>query len=89
MLERRVEYGQPLEAGGVSLIPESRLIGHHNRLFGVVWIRPSALLVQDADGMHRLPIRDLTRLIQVGLLLLSGVMLAATAFTFLQNRRRS
>jgi hypothetical protein len=88
MIDRRVEYGQPLKAGGMSIIPESQVMSHDNRLFGMAWKRPSALLVQDGDGIYRLPIRDITRMIQVGLLLVSGMLLAAAGFTYLQNRRR-
>lgn len=87
MVKQRREYGEAFSAQGVTVVPEARVISHTNRHFGVAWNRPTAVLVQHAGGMYRIPIFDLTRAIQVGLLLLSGGLLLMTGIAYLQDRR--
>jgi hypothetical protein len=88
MLRRRTEYGEVFSAHGVRVIPESRSISHMGQLFGAVWNRPTAVIVQDAGGAYRMPILDLTRVVQIGLLLLSAVLLVVAGIMHLQNRRQ-
>lgn len=80
MLERDAIRGEPIVIEDVEVVPEVRrwllrLPGSHG---GLIWSRPSALLVRGQDGTERrLPIIDWTRIGQIGLLGLALVVAAA------------
>ena len=54
---------------------------------GVVWNRPSAVLIEQGDRVARLPIIDITRLAQVALLSLSLCFTIAALIGFSGQRR--
>jgi hypothetical protein len=63
--------GEAVTAGARRLIPLSRVIRVHlpGQPGGVVWNRPAAVLVREADGQEiELPVRDVTRLAQLAIL---------------------
>lgn len=79
LLERATVQGRPVASAGGSIVPLSRR--WHLRLpgdrGGLIWNRPLALRVRDADGGERYhPIIDWTRIAQVGLLA-AGLAMAA------------
>ena len=63
--------GAPIQAGSLRLIPFARSVTLHipQTSGGLIWNRPTALLVQSPDGSEKLlPIRDITRRRQFALL---------------------
>ena len=63
--------GTPLQAGTRRIVPFAQVVRLNvpGMNGGIIWNRPHALLVQEADGSERvLPIPDLTRQLQVFLL---------------------
>lgn len=64
--------GDPIFAGNVKIIPFARVLRLRNPWWvnwGLVWNRPVSVLVVRADGQEQvLPVRDLTRWIQISLL---------------------
>ena len=63
--------GEAIKAGTRRLIPLTRVVKVHlpGQSGGVVWNRPAAVLVREADGREtQLPVRDVTRLAQLAIL---------------------
>ncbi len=83
-MEVRVARGEPIRVGDVRVSPVSwSLIGRWPG-GGFVWSRPAALDVERDGRVERVPIIDVTRLAQVGLM---GVTLC-WALGFIVRRRR-
>ncbi len=63
--------GSPLEVSGKKITPLNRVlqISAPGLPAGLIWNRPSALLVADEQGQeYRLPVTDVTRMVIWGLL---------------------
>jgi hypothetical protein len=64
--------GDPFLVGGVKIVPFAQSLHIRNpfwRLSGLVWNRPSSVMVVSADGQEQvLPVHDVTRWIQLSLL---------------------
>lgn len=77
LIESHTHYGQPIKLEGYNLIPISK--SHQVRL-GVFstrlrWERPVGVLVHAGAGEEQLlPIEDVTRKVQVALILLAAVV---------------
>ena len=69
---------------GVTVMPRSRAVTIRLRNGGLVWNRPTAVVVEQAGRQRRIPIVDVTRILQLGLL---GVAVL-TAVASLRARRR-
>ena len=61
----RTLAGAALEAGKVRVTPESRVLVLRLPFGGLVWQRPSAVVVQREDRVERLCIVDITRVAQL------------------------
>lgn len=80
------DRGRPIRANGRTLIPQVQTVRLKIPRFkaGMVWRRPYAVLIKDADGEETsLPVVDVTRTAQI-LVLLAGV-LAVTIIWFLRR----
>lgn len=62
--------------GDITVTPEGRMTLIRTPFFSFIRMRPTAVLVQRPDRSERLPIRDTTRLLQAGVLVL-GFLIAA------------
>lgn len=88
-IQMETRAGEPVTAGGNILIPMARVL----RVMlpgmpagGLIWNRPSAVVVRSADGQEQvLPVRDVTRQAQWALF---GVALALLLPALLLRRRR-
>jgi hypothetical protein len=66
--------GDPIAAGDSILRPQSQaLIVHAGKNRGLVWNRPVAVLVERGGETKRIPILDVTRVAQLGMLGLGSV----------------
>jgi hypothetical protein len=77
-------HGTPVEASGLRVTPESQVLSIRLPFGGLVWHRPTAVAVeQGGQATRRVPIVDLTRIAQLGLLLgtllLTAVCLIASS----------
>ena len=80
----RIHLGQRMQVGETEVTPYARatLVQFPGLLGGLVWNRPAGVLVKRSDGREaRLPIRDVTRLAQISLLLL-GFLGGLAAWVF-------
>ncbi|HLZ28592.1 MAG TPA: hypothetical protein VKV73_14865 [Chloroflexota bacterium] len=70
VVQTRTLQARPIVAGALRLTPESRVVAVRLPFGGLVWQRPTAVVVeQPGVATRRLPIIDLTRRAQLGVLL--------------------
>ena len=71
---------------GVTVTPQSRALILRLPKGGLVWNRPTAVLVEQEGRVRRIPIVDMTRILQVGLL---GLAVLTTSASVRRCRRRT
>ena len=59
--------GPTIAVGGARITPRARVLALHTSFGGLVWNRPSEVLVERDGEITRTRIVDLTRLIQIAL----------------------
>jgi hypothetical protein len=69
--------GNPVTVGDISITPQSRVLTVRSRFGGIVWNRPTGILVERGGEIKRLPVVDVTRTVLLALL---GVSLLVTIF---------
>lgn len=77
--------GDKVTVGGITVTPKSQALTIRWPNGGLVWNRPTAILVERDGQPEQIPIVDVTRLTQVGLL---GLALSFTVFGLLISIRR-
>lgn len=75
MFQLQAVTGSPVQAGDITVTPQSQALIVRVPFGGLVWQRPTAILVERAGQTFRIPIVDVTRVIQFALL-------GASAFLF-------
>ena len=61
--------GEAVTVGAVTVTPQSQALTlRWGRYGGLVWNRPAAILVKRGEQVERIPIVDVTRAVQLGLL---------------------
>jgi hypothetical protein len=82
----RTFTGDPIAAGDIVLWPQSQaLTVHAGKNRGLVWNRPVAVLVEHGGETERIPILDVTRAAQLGMLgfgLLATITIALLVAVF-------
>jgi hypothetical protein len=77
-LKRYIQWrrfsGTPIVTGDVVVTPESRALIVRFPYGGFVWNRPVSVLVEDARGVRRIPVPDVTRYAQWSLLAISAIL---------------
>ena len=68
-MQWRTVSGNPVTAREVTVIPQVQTLTIRWPGGGWVWNRPAAVMVESEGQVARLPIVDVTRLVQVGILL--------------------
>ncbi len=80
--------GEAMTVEDVTVVPQSQALTlRWGRYGGLVWNRPVAILVERDGQTERIPIVDLTRAIQLGLLGLC-LIICMVAFVVPARRRR-
>ena len=87
MLQWQTLSGDRVTVGDVSLTPQSQALTIRWPWGGLVWNRPVAVLVERDGQTERIPIVDVTRMAQLGLLGLSLVFSAVIFLISAQHRR--
>ncbi len=78
--------GAAVTVGDVTVVPQSQALTlRWGRFGGLVWNRPAALLVERGGQTERIPIVDVVRAVQVGLL---GFCLSFCMIVFVVSARR-
>jgi len=86
-VEWKNSSGQPVTAGGFTLTPQSQALVVRAPFLGWVWNRPVAVLVEGEGVSQRIPVVDVTRIVQLCLIALSAA--CWIAFFLFQQRRRT
>jgi hypothetical protein len=89
LLNVETHAGQPIQAGGTTITPfsTSLRIGIPGLNGGLIWNRPTSILIESADGQEQVqPVPDITR--QVEWLLLGATLLMALLI-WIFNRKNS
>ncbi len=85
-IQWRAGAGPPVTIGQTTVTPWARALIVRLPLGGFVWNRPVAVVVQQDGQTERIPVRDLTRYVELGLL---GVgLLLATCRLLIARRRK-
>jgi hypothetical protein len=91
IVQWRTKSGQPVTVDDITVTPQSWTLIIRWPHGGWVWNRPVAIQAARRDhlgeGVQRIPIMDITRLAQVGLLGFSLIFLIVTFLLFLPQRR--
>jgi hypothetical protein len=66
----------PVTLGDVTVTPRARALVVRLPQGGLVWNRPTALTVERAEAKWRVPVVDVTRLLQLALLALAAAIAA-------------
>jgi len=78
--------GDPVTVGDITVTPQSRALVVRLPKGGFIWNRPTAVLVEQHGPARRIPIIDVTRILQAGLL---GLAALAASASLLRSRRRT
>ncbi len=88
MVSWQTTWGEEVIVGDVTVTPQSKALVIHAPFGGLVWNRPVAILVERGERTERIPIVDVTRIVQLGLLALS-VVFTVVIFVLSAKKRRS
>ena len=87
LVQMRTLQAQPIVAGALRLTPESQVLTVRLPFGGLVWQRPTAVVVEQAGrAIQRLPIVDLTRVAQLAVLL--GTVLVTAVCLIVASRQQ-
>ena len=90
MFQSQAVSGSPVKVGDITVTPQSRAMIVRLPFGGLVWRRPTAVLVERAGQTSRIPIVDVTRVVQLALLGASVlVFLLMLRFAFGNRRLKS
>jgi hypothetical protein len=78
---------EPVTVGDVTVTPRARALVVRLPRGGFVWNRPTAALVERAGQVRRIPVVDVTRILQLGLLGLGLAIAVAIRFSSHAGRR--
>jgi hypothetical protein len=87
MLRWRTISGDKVTVGDVTITPQSRALAIRWPRSGLVWNRPVGVLVERGEQTERIPIVDVTRMAQLGLLGLSLVFSMVILVLSIRRRR--
>lgn len=87
MFQWQTVSGDKLTVGDVTLTPQSQALTVRWPNGGLVWNRPVAVLVERDGQTERMPVVDVTRMAQLGLLGL-GFVFSMVTFILSARRRR-
>jgi hypothetical protein len=82
----REASAEPVTVDDVTVTPRSRALVVRLPKGGFVWNRPTAVLVEQDGHARRIPVVDITRILQVALL---GLAVLAAGASLLGFRRRT
>lgn len=85
--EWQTRSGETVRRGGIAVTPQSRALTVDWRRGGLVWNRPSALVVERDGSERRIPIVDVTRVVQLALFGLSVVFVFVGLYGMIRERR--
>ncbi|MEJ2209000.1 MAG: hypothetical protein P8129_08195 [Anaerolineae bacterium] len=89
MIHLETHWGEPVSAGDVEIVPQSRALTVRWPWGGYVWNRPVGVLVRRGGEEERVPIVDVTRVAQAALLAFSAMFPLIVLILSLQKKGAS
>ncbi len=80
--------GQPLMIGDLTITPQSQALIVRLPKGAIVWNRPTAILVKRDTQVKQIPIVDITRTLQLGLLGFSVVITIVSLVKFTRRKEQ-
>ena len=80
--------GEPVTMGGTTLTTESQALVVRWPRGGWIWNRPVAITIEEGGETRRVPIVDVTRLVQVALVATSVAFVVVTLALSINSRRK-
>lgn len=80
--------GQPLAVNGLTITPQSRALIVRLPIGGIVLQRPISVVVEQNGQVKRIPIVDITRMLQLGLLAI-GAGITLTGWLVFRQRKEN
>lgn len=87
MFQLQAVTGSPVQAGDMTVTPQSQVLIVRLPFGGLVWHRPTAILVERAGQTSRIPIVDVTRVIQLALLGVVALVFSVTVWIQSSQRK--
>lgn len=88
MIQWQTVSGRPVPVGDVTVTPQSQALVIRWPYGGIVWNRPVAILVEHGGQTERVPIVDVTRIVQLALLGFSVGLGIVTLLSTMRGRRK-
>jgi hypothetical protein len=88
LLQVQTVLGQPVTVDSLTVTPQSLALIVRLPIGGFVWNRLAAILVEQNGTTKRLPVVDITRILQLGLLGFSLVLSIVSLVKFSQRKER-
>lgn len=88
LFQWRTLSGDPVVVGNTTVIPQTRVLTVELPFGGFVWNHPTGVVVKQGEEVERLPIVDVTRVIQLAMLGLSVFFGMVTVFISVFNWSR-
>ncbi len=85
MFQLQTASGLPVTVGDMTVTPRSQALIVRCPFGGFVWNRPAAVVVERNGQVERIPIVDVTRIVQLGLL---GFTLVLSIIVWFKSARR-
>jgi hypothetical protein len=82
----RSQHGEHVRIGSTTITPVSRALVVNLPFIGLVWNRPTGVIVETSDSRRRVRIHDHTRLMQLGLGIVALGLIAAVMPKWNSNR---
>jgi hypothetical protein len=86
MVQWKIVSGEPMPVGDVTVTPQSQALTIRWPNGGLVWNRPIAVVVARGEETARIPVVDVTRMAQLGLLGLSIAFSVLTAMKSIRHK---
>ena len=86
VFEAREAAAEPVTVHDVTVTPQARALMVRLPKVGLVWNRPTAVLVEQNGQARRIPIVDITRILQAGLLGLAVLTASASVLGFRRQK---
>jgi uncharacterized spore protein YtfJ len=88
LLQVQTVSGQKVAVESLTVTPQSQVLIVRLPIGACVWNRPIAILVEQNGTAQRLPVVDITRILQLGLLGFSLVLSIVSLVKFSQRKER-
>ena len=89
LLEVKTVEGEAIRMSGYAITPQSQSIILGRGSGGIIWNRPLGVIVEENGTQQRLPIIDVTRLVQIGLLVFGALCSTIGMISYIKRKDKT